>query len=224
MARVGIIGDTHLPYELEGYLEFCQTTFEAWEVDTIVHIGDLIDHHAMSFHASEPLLQDANKEYLNAKERLLPWYEAFPYLTLVEGNHDIIPARQLRKIEIDPDTWLRSLSEVYGFPSGWSVCQETEIDGVTYHHGYTANGVNGFRNDSSRRMCNTVSGHCHSNAGISASASHHRLVWGMAVGCGIDNDKMAFAYGKNFLRKPIIACGVVIDGEPHVEYMNLGEQ
>ena len=225
MSRVGIIGDTHLPYEKEGYLEFCQETFEQWECDTIVHIGDLIDHHAMSFHDSEPRLKGAYQEYEDAKEHLQPWYEAFPELTLVEGNHDIIPARQLRKLEIDPETWMRSLEDVYEMPEGWQVHSEILIDGVIYHHGYTANGVNGFRNDSARRMCSTVSGHCHSNAGVSASASDHRNVWGLAVGCGIDNKKMAFAYGKNFLRKPIVACGVVLEGlNPYCEYMNLGER
>ncbi len=143
----------------------------------------------------------------------------------MEGNHDIIPARHLRKLEINPDTWLRDLSEVYDMPKGWKIHQEIFIDGVLYHHGYTANGVNGFRNDSARRMCNTVSGHCHSNAGVSASASDHRLVWGLAVGCGVDNSKLAFVYGKNFARKPIVACGVVLDGQhPYVEYMPLGER
>ena len=44
MAIVGIIGDTHIPYELEGYLDFCQNVFAAYGVDTVVHIGDLIDH------------------------------------------------------------------------------------------------------------------------------------------------------------------------------------
>ena len=56
--RVGIIGDTHLPYELEGYLEFCQESFEAWDVDTIVHIGDMFDNHSLSFHDSEPMLHN----------------------------------------------------------------------------------------------------------------------------------------------------------------------
>jgi len=57
---------------------------------------------------------------------------------------------------------------------------------------------------------------------LSATASATQLVWGLAVGCGVDNDQMAFAYGKNFARKPIVACGVVIDEEPHVEFMDLG--
>jgi predicted phosphodiesterase len=225
MARVGIIGDTHIPFEHEDYLQFCKDTFEAWEVDTVVHIGDLVDHHAMSFHDSEPMLLDAHKEMVNAKIKLKDWYEAFPDVTVIEGNHDIIPGRHLKKLEIDPSTWLRDLGEVYEMPEGWVTVQEATIDGVLYHHGHTANGVNGFRNDAARRMCNTVSGHCHSNAGISATASEHRLVWGLAVGCGVDNSAMAFAYGKHFTRKPIVACGIVIDGiEPHIEYMNLGEK
>jgi len=222
--RIGIIGDTHLPYELADYRQWCKDTFDAWECDTYVHIGDIIDHHALSFHESEPTLRGANGELMDARERLRPWFETFPKLTITGGNHDLIPARQLRKIGMDPDIWLRPLKDVYDMPEGWEVVDQIELDGVLYHHGYTANGVNGFRNDSRKRMCNTVSGHCHSNAGISASASDHRLVWGMAVGCGVDNSSMAFAYGKHFLSKPIVACGVVIDGEPHVEFMDLGEK
>ena len=73
-------------------------------------------------------------------------------------------------------------------------------------------------------MTRTVSGHAHGNAGVSATASDHRLVWGLAVGCGIDIDSMAFAYGKHFSQKPIIACGIVINGKtPVCEMMDLGE-
>lgn len=222
--RVGIIGDTHLPYEHSDYLAFCQDVFKAWGVDRVVHIGDLIDHHSLSFHDSEPTLREAYGEVLDARERLIPWYEAFPNLQICGGNHDLIPARQLTKLGMDPSTWLRPLPEVYGFPQGWELVDTLEIEGVLYHHGYTSNGVNGFRNDGIKRMCRTVSGHAHGNAGVSATASHHRLVWGMAVGCGIDVKSMAFAYGKHFLQKPIISCGIVLDGKhPYVEYFDGGE-
>ena len=222
--RVGIIGDTHIPYELPEYREWCKEVFDAWECDTIVHIGDLIDHHALSFHDSEPTLKGAHGELVEARDRLRPWYRTFPELYLCHGNHDLIPQRQLTKLGLGHETWMRPLQDVYGMPDGWNIVDEVELDGVLYHHGYTANGVNGFRNDSTKRMCRTVTGHCHSNAGVSATASSHRLVWGMAVGCGVDVSSMAFAYGKHFLAKPIIACGVVIDGHPYVEYMNRGEK
>lgn len=223
--RVGIIGDTHIPYELDGYLEFCLDIFDYYDCNKIVHIGDLIDHHALSFHDSEPMLQGANGEVMDARDRLQAWYDAFPKLTICNGNHDLIPARQLKKIGMDADVWMKPLKEVYDMPKGWDLVDTIVIDGVTYHHGYTANGVNGFRNDSQRRMTRTVSGHCHGNAGVSATASQHRLIWGMAVGCGVDVDSMAMAYGKHFLQKPIISCGVVLDGvTPIVEFLDMGEE
>ena len=46
----------------------------------------------------------------------------------------------------------------------------------------------------------------------------------MAVGCGVDNSSMAYAYGRNFKNKPILGCGVVIDGLPYAEPMNLGSK
>lgn len=224
MARVGIIGDTHIPYELDGYLEFCADTFDQWGVDTVVHIGDMFDNHALSFHDSEPLLQGVTGEWEEAKERARAWYAMFPECTLIEGNHDRIPARQLRKLGMEPSIFLKPVEELMGMPEGWSVRDQIEIDGVLYHHGETANGVNGFRNDAKERMQCTVTGHNHSNAGISATASSSELVWGMAVGCGVDHAHLAFAYGKHFKHKPIVACGVVIDGAPYVEYMDLGSK
>jgi len=224
MSIVGVIGDTHLPYELEGYLDFCISTFERYEVDTVVHIGDLIDNHSLSFHESEPLLHNVAGEFEDARERLLAWYEAFPYLTLIQGNHDRIPARQLTKLGMAPSIFLRPIRDIYGMPYGWDVRDDLVIDNVLYHHGETATGVNGFRKDAEQRMISAVSGHNHSNAGISATATCQELVWGMAVGCGVDRKSMAFAYGKHFARKPVIACGVVWHGEPIIEYMDLGRR
>ena len=224
MSIVGIIGDTHIPYELDGYLEFCEETFDMWGVDTIVHIGDMFDNHALSFHDSEPMLQGATGEWEEAKERAGRGYSTFPEATLIEGNHDRIPARQLRKLGMEPSIFLKPMQDLMGMPEGWKIANYIEIDGVLYHHGETAGGVNGFRNDAKERMQCTVSGHNHSNAGISATASSSELVWGMAVGCGVDHEHLAFAYGKHFKHKPIVACGVVVDGAPYVEYMDLGSK
>ena len=35
----------------------------------------------------------------------------------------------------------------------------------------------------------------------------------MQVGCGIDVKAAAMDYGKKFNQKPILGCGVVVDGE-----------
>jgi predicted phosphodiesterase len=222
--RVGVIGDTHLPYQLHGYLEFCQDTFDLWGVDTVVHIGDFIDHHSLSFHDSEPILHDVYGEHQLAADAAAEWYRAFPDLVLVEGNHDLLPARQLRKLGMEPKLFMKPLHDIYEMPKGWRIVDSIEFDDVLYHHGHTATGVNGFRKDAEQRMRCTVSGHNHSNAGISATATDQELVWGLATGCGVDHEHLAFAYGKSFARKPVIACAVVIDGHPVIEYMDLGRK
>ena len=224
MSRVGIIGDTHLPFELDGYLEFCQETFDRCDVDTVIHIGDMFDNHSLSFHDSEPMLHNVMGEYESALERAQDWYEALPEVTLIMGNHDRIPARQLRKLGMEPSIFMRPIEELFWMPEGWTAADSVVIDNVLYHHGETAGGINGFRKDAETRMRCTVSGHNHSNAGISATATDQELVWGLAVGCGVNHEHMAFAYGKNFAKKPIVACGVVIEGEPQIEYMNLGSK
>jgi hypothetical protein len=205
-------------------LEFCIETFTAWSCDTYVHIGVIIDHHSLSFHDSEPMLKGAHGEMLDARERLKRWYEAFPTLTITGGNHDLIPARQLFKLGMAAEIWMKPLNEVYEMPDGWEIVDTVVIDDILYHHGGTATGVNGFRNDAEARMRSTVTGHNHSNFGVSYTATDQELVYGLAVGCGVDNNSMAMAYGKNFKKKPVVGCGVVIDGVPYAEPMDLGKK
>ena len=223
---VGIIGDTHLPYEHKDYLQFCIDTFKSQGVNRVIHIGDLLDNHGLSFHDSEPSLVGPTGERLLVMDQLQPWFEAFPELTLIQGNHDMMANRKALKMGIDPAVYMRPLGEVYEFPKGWDIQQSLVINNVQYHHGETATGVNGFRNDAKARMMNTVTGHNHSNFGVSYTATDHRLVWGLAVGCGVDNNSMAFAYGKNFKNKPVIGCGVVAkNGKlPMCFPMDLGEK
>jgi len=223
---VGIIGDSHLPYEHKDYLEFCKKIFKENGVNRVIHIGDLLDNHGLSFHDSEPSLLGPTGERNKVIDQLQPWYEAFPKLTLIFGNHDLMANRKALKMGIDPAVYMRPLSEVYNFPKGWDMQQRLILNNVMYHHGETATGVNGFRNDAKARMMNTVTGHNHSNFGVSYTATDHRMVWGLAVGCGVDNESMAFAYGRNFKNKPILGCGVVAkNGKlPMCFPMDLGEK
>lgn len=223
---VGVIGDTHLPYVLPGYLEFCAQTFEEQGVTRVIHIGDLIDHHALSFHDSEPCLKGVNGERVAVRDALAPWFAAFPELEIVGGNHDAIPKRQIKKLGMDPDVYLRSNAEIYGFPKGWKEVEYVFSNGVLYHHGETCVSDFGYGKDARTRMCNTVSGHAHGNFGVAFTANDTRLVWGLGAGCGIDRRSMAFAYGKHFKKKPIIGCAVILDDGrlPVCFPMNLGKR
>ena len=39
------------------------------------------------------------------------------------------------------------------------------------------------------------------------------LTFGLAVGCGIDVGRLQFAYGRRIVAKPILGCGVVLNGQ-----------
>lgn len=206
---MGLIGDTHLPYENKHYLKFCIDVFKSQGVTDVYHIGDLIDNHDLSFHDSEPSLVGATGERILVQDKLDPWFEAFPSLTLITGNHDLMANRKAIKAGIDPSIYMRSLPEVYKFPKDWKMVDEIMVDGVLLHHGHTATGQNGFRLDAKNRMINTATGHIHSNFGASYTATDHRLVYGLAVGCGVDVTSLAFAYGRHFKYKPVLGCGVI---------------
>ncbi len=55
-------------------------------------------------------------------------------------------------------------------------------------------------------------GHSHSFGGCSYIAGPNDIIFGLNVGCGIDNEAYAMAYGKPYLLKPTLGCGVVKDG------------
>jgi hypothetical protein len=60
----------------------------------------------------------------------------------------------------------------------------------------------------------TVIGHLHTVCNTRYLASYKDLIFGMSVGCGIDHEKYAFAYGKENSRKPVVSCGVILNGIP----------
>ena len=53
MSRVLVIGDTHFPFVREDYLPFLVDTYNKYDCDTVVHIGDVVDNHGISYHETE---------------------------------------------------------------------------------------------------------------------------------------------------------------------------
>ena len=48
--NVLVIGDTHIPFEHPGYLDFCKAVEKEFSCNKVVHVGDLIDNHSINFH------------------------------------------------------------------------------------------------------------------------------------------------------------------------------
>lgn len=218
--NVGIIGDPHEPCTRPGYLEFCSDTFEYYRVDQVIHIGDAVDWHGISFHARQPEGPGVAAEYTLAYNKMQKWHTRFPNLKWCIGNHDERPARLAASVNI-PEFMIKSYEEIWGVP-GWEMGFHFVIDDVMYKHGTACSGVHPAWNQMNKSKMSVVMGHCHSRAGAKWSMNPNRRFFAMDVGCGINEKEYAFAYGKDMVERPILACGVVVDGQPISVAMKCG--
>ena len=88
MANVLVIGDLHFPAERQDYLKFCKNMKRKHKTTEVLFIGDILDHHAISFHQKNPDSDGAVMEYEKAMKSLKEWYKAFPNARVCIGNHD----------------------------------------------------------------------------------------------------------------------------------------
>jgi predicted phosphodiesterase len=220
--RVGIVGDLHLPFEHPHYLDFCRDTFRHWKVEHVVFIGDVVDHHALSFFVHDPDGLSASDEASEASVRLRSWQKAFPVAEVAIGNHDARCFRTAHKAGI-PTRYLRDYAEVFQTP-GWAWKFDFRHDGVLYEHGSSSGKYAAF-NTAINKRTSLVMGHTHTHAGVLWHANQTNRIFAMQVGCGIDVDAYAFAYGRAFSVRPMLGCGIVIDGQQAVfEAMACGKR
>ncbi len=205
-SRVLVIGDLHEPFCLDGYLDFCKSTHDKYKCNQVVLIGDVIDNHYSSFHESDPDGFGAGEELDRAIHKLSAWYKAFPVADVTIGNHDRLIRRKAFTGGI-PKRWIKEYSEVLGVP-GWNFTDRVVIDGVQYIHGESGKAIKKAKDD----MMSTVQGHRHTEMFTEYAVGANFRVFGCAVGCGINHESYAMAYGKNF-KKPAIGCAVIFGGE-----------
>lgn len=206
-----IIGDTHEPFSKEGYLEHCLKVQKEYNCGSVIHIGDLIDNHSISFHEHDPDGRSPGDEYRLALSKCKEWYKAFPNVSICIGNHDRLPFRKAFTAGL-PKNWLKSYQEMFDSPITWNWDFVHKHQNVIYQHGTGMSGEMASVNAARENRQSTVIGHLHTVSNIRFLASQKDLIFGMSVGCGIDHEKYAFAYGREATRKPVLSCGVVING------------
>jgi hypothetical protein len=221
MARVLIAGDPHEPVCHPGYRAFLRDLRDKYATDTTVIIGDIVDHHAISFHAANPMCPGPNDEYLLTKQKVKVWHKDFPDATVTIGNHDARVVRLAESVNI-PFYHLRDYNETWG-TDGWTWVEDVVIDDVLYFHGIGRSGMHPAYNAMKDMLMSVVMGHCHAAAGVKWRANPTRRTFGMDTGCGIDVDAYQFAYGKHMRSRPILSAGVVIDGVPQHFIMPCGK-
>jgi predicted phosphodiesterase len=216
--RTLVIGDLHCPADVEEYLEFCKDMKQKYKTNQTIFIGDIIDHEAISMHDKNPNLPAPGQEFALAVERLQRYYKAFKNAKVCIGNHDARVIKKANKHGI-PELYLKSFSDLYQTPC-WEWDYSFEINGVFYTHGDGWGGKYPSFNAAQARLQSVVCGHHHSLASINWIKGPTTMYFGMNVGCGVDQNHLAFKYSKAHLKKSILSCGVVIDGnQPYLEIM-----
>ena len=215
MANVLVIGDTHCPAMIDGYVPFLKKIHKKHKCTKVVHIGDLVDLASISFHPKAPSLKNSEEEFAKASKQVAKLYKAFPSVTWLIGNHDALTERQAGEVGL-PLTVLKDYSELGGVHN-WDVIPRfgsVEIDGVMYQHGDRGlGGAMAASRNAKAEYCSVVQGHLHAQAGVVYNANQRICTFGMQVGCGVDHRVEAMSYGKKYNQKPIVGCGVVLNGK-----------
>lgn len=219
-----IISDTQIPFHHPDAFEFLKALKKQYKPTQVVHIGDVLDQHALSFWDQDPDGLSAGQELEASREHLEKLYKLFPKVKVCTANHDCRVYRKAVKAGI-PKAYLKDYNEWFGAPKGWEWDDRHVIDGIVYTHGDSGGGgIYAARKQAEQNMRSTVIGHFHSNFQIHYMANSDELVFGMGVGSLIDHKAYAFNYGKKMLRKCIMGTGVVVKGLPVLHPMLLNEK
>lgn len=213
MSRVLVIGDTHAPCMIDGYVDFLKHCKRKWKCNRVVHIGDLVDNCALSFHLKRPSQKDPINEYYQAMEQVSEITKAFPNVDLMLGNHDVLPYRWAKEVGI-PESMMLDFKSIFKLPKGWTVHEryaQLRIDDVIYQHGDRgrASAILNARME----FASVVQGHFHSKGGhIEFYANSTDRIFGFQCGVGMSWKHAQMEYAMKFSAKPIIGCGIVLDG------------
>lgn len=217
------ISDMHAPYHHKDSLAFLEAVAAEHRPTRVINVGDEVDHHALSFHNSDPDLDSAGVELKRAKRVMRKLETIFPKMELVHSNHGSMVYRKAKYAGM-PRHVVKPYNEVLGLGKGWKwsneLIVETPLGKIFVCHGKKKNSETYAKSIG----MSVVQGHYHEDFRIGYLNSPGGIVWGMNVGCLIDNEKLAFEYNKVNPNKPMLGVGVVVEGVPTLIPMLLDEK
>lgn len=210
-----VIPDLHCPFHHPDAFEFLDAVNNKYKCDRWVNLGDEVDGHSISFHDSDPDIPfSPSAELEKAIWHLKDLYLLFPRMDVIESNHGSLIYRKGKAHGI-PRHYFKSYNEILEAPKRWKWHFDLTITAsngqdIYFHHGLSKNAMKTSQNKSMNHCC----GHYHSEFAIHYWANSRQLYWAMNTGCLIDDKSLAFAYNKTTLARPILGCGVILDGIP----------
>ncbi len=223
-SRILLISDMHIPYHHPDTFAFLQHLKEKWNPTRVISLGDELDKHALSYHDHDPDLASAGHELESSKVYVQELHQIFPQMDIIESNHGSLVYRKAKTAGI-PRQYIKSYNEVLGVGPGWEWHFDLTVDlpggnSCYFHHGKVADVT---RLSQMMGMC-AVQGHYHEKFKIEYWGNPNALLWGMQIGCLIDDDALAFSYNNVNVKRPVIGTGLIIDGQPVLEPMLLNTE
>ena len=202
--------DPHLPYALDGWLDFITYNYNKYGCRSIMCGGDLFDNHAISYHENDPDLSGANDEMDKATDETRNLFKQYPYIKLLYGNHDRLIERKIQTAGL-PSRVMKPYKDIWGIPDSVEIDIEFEYNDILFRHGEGSTGKDGAINTAIQEMKTFVQGHTHSFGGV----KHHRTsggyIFGANGGALCDEHSRAMAYGKHLVKRPTYGCLIIYD-------------
>lgn len=213
-----LIGDAHVPFHNPKSLKFLKDVQALYQIpeDNVICLGDFLDLYSFSRWPKSP---DApvtvNQEIEGVRQEIKKWVQAFPKLTITQGNHDNRIWRKAIGADL-PSQVVRSIHEVFDLPKSWELHEcaliQTKSPFLCVHgdgHGISPTTL---QTNPRQHGVSVAFGHFHSRASIMhINTIGLGDVWSFHVGCLVDQDSFAFEYGSKAAFKPSLGCGVVLD-------------
>lgn len=215
-ARILLIPDMHQPFCHPDLWKFLAAIKSKFKPDRVICLGDEIDHHALSYHESDPDLDSAGPELEKAIRFLRPIYKMFPRVDVLESNHGSLVYRKAKTAGI-PRRALRSYRETLEAPKGWHWHFDLRVkmsNGVYLylHHGKSSKA--GAL--SLKESCCAAQGHFHTRFDVTYWRNSGGIFWDLHCGYLAHHDSLAMAYDKSNLEKGIVGAAVILNGQPQL--------
>jgi hypothetical protein len=219
-----VISDLHAPYMHPDAAKFLAAVKRKYKPTRVILSGDEADFHGISFHDHDPDLDSSGAELKKTIDALKPIYKLFPKAEVLESNHGSLVLRKALANGLSRK-FFRSPGEILQAPKGWSwhfdiVVKLPNGNSCYFHH---SKGANVKKNSQALGM-SFVQGHHHETFEICYWGNPNALLFGMTVGCLVDNKSLAMAYNKNNLKRPVLGIGIIIDSIPHLIPMVLNKK
>lgn len=224
MKRVLSFSCTHFPYIHPKAIKFLKSVRKEYRCDTVVCLGDLFDYHCLSNYQKEAdQILSAESEHQLAIEQAKELYSNFPRVLCTTSNHDLRPFRAAATLGMS-SRFLKNYADILDAPKGWKFSDEFIIDNVSYSHGERAKTNKPAIWLAKNNFMSSCIGHFHTQMCVDYFSNNLTRLFGVSVGCLLNNDAIVFRYNKSHACKPMIGCAVIVEGNPHIIPLELGSK